>query len=621
MFVHGLPIWPMYLLLTSAAEAPLVGRPSDHYYNAVGEQVRVTVSARPTDVRVEDDIQFVVHIAGATNAEQIRRPDLRELDEFASRFHIDDLDEGPDTGTARGERTFRYRLRPKNARVTEIPPLLFRYWQPRLNYFAATSSNDSIPLKVRPRETTETSGVPLEEPEFLFQITRGYAVLKGQPAPPPTMAPVLLLIIPGLACFAWYVWWRAFSPGAAEIAGFRKFHAVRIALDELRRIRGEDDAGVSARIAAIVRNYLQARWLLPASLATPSEIARALAQAKLQSLMIERTREFFRHCDAATFGPACSVEPALRAEAENLIETLERHAQEQERTSSRRRYGVKVALLLTLVVSTIPAAVAFADELKYLVADDVANGEISFQAGIRSRGNAANARAQFRQAALHYANMRMKFGVNTVALHRNEGNARILAGDLPGAIIADRRGLALDADDPALNQGLQYARSQVPFASAEDRRRFSPPVEPFQWARRYFRQWGLAASGVFACVGWIGLTRWQMVRHRWLAFVGGFALLTAVTGIAARWVEAELRSQQLAIPLVVTSRPVHLRTGDGQSFPPQVEAPLPAGVEAMVRREWGGWFHVELADGTLGWLPRDAHVDLYPFTAANAGQR
>ena len=115
-----------------ASEAPLVGRPRDYFFGAIGERVRVEMTAEPKNVRVEDDLTLTFVIHGADNPEQIQRPDLRQFDEFASRFHIDDLDDGPDPTLARGKRSFRYRLRPKRESVDEIPPLLFRYWQPRL---------------------------------------------------------------------------------------------------------------------------------------------------------------------------------------------------------------------------------------------------------------------------------------------------------------------------------------------------------------------------------------------------------------------------------------------------------------------------------------------------------
>src|SRR5437870_10454066 len=102
----------LFLSLAPAAvdEPPLFSRPSAHFYNAVGEQIRVEMSANPTDVRVEQELTLTIQIHGAANPDQIRRPDLRTLDDFANRFHIDDLDDG----RASAPCVFRYKLRPKN---------------------------------------------------------------------------------------------------------------------------------------------------------------------------------------------------------------------------------------------------------------------------------------------------------------------------------------------------------------------------------------------------------------------------------------------------------------------------------------------------------------------------
>src|SRR6516162_5418477 len=102
------------------AEAPLVGRPSDYFYNAIGQHVRLEMSAKPTEVEVEGGIELILRVTGAENPAEIHRPDLRQVDEYARAFHIDDLDESSNAGIEAGSRTFRYHLRPKNEGVKEI---------------------------------------------------------------------------------------------------------------------------------------------------------------------------------------------------------------------------------------------------------------------------------------------------------------------------------------------------------------------------------------------------------------------------------------------------------------------------------------------------------------------
>ena len=104
----------------------------------------IEMSAAPLEVRVEDELTLTLLVQGASNPEQIQRPDLSQIDEFAPVPHRR-FGRRRRSGVSRRERSFHYRLRPKNEAVKEIPPLLFRYWQPRWQYFATTASDRSHP--------------------------------------------------------------------------------------------------------------------------------------------------------------------------------------------------------------------------------------------------------------------------------------------------------------------------------------------------------------------------------------------------------------------------------------------------------------------------------------------
>src|SRR5262245_30216387 len=156
----------LFFFLAPAVDAPVVGRPREHFYGAIGEHVRLEMKASLNQLRAEDPLDLTLIITGAANPGQIERPDLKQLPDFSSRFHIDDL---PEDAPPKGERIFRYCLRPKSERVRDIPPLLFHYWNPRLSYYATTATPSQIALDVQPRNVTSELNGPLEEPEFLFE--------------------------------------------------------------------------------------------------------------------------------------------------------------------------------------------------------------------------------------------------------------------------------------------------------------------------------------------------------------------------------------------------------------------------------------------------------------------
>src|SRR5262249_3838370 len=157
-------------------------------------------------------------ITGAANPEQIERPDLKQLPDFATRFHIDDL---PEDAPPKGERIFRYRLRPKSERVREIPPLLFHYWNPRLSYFATTATPEQLVLKVTPRAPTIGAG-PLEAPDFLLESPNHHDLRKEHwPDESWIAVQSAAILIPPLLFLLWYAYWRSRYPSAAKLAQLR----------------------------------------------------------------------------------------------------------------------------------------------------------------------------------------------------------------------------------------------------------------------------------------------------------------------------------------------------------------------------------------------------------------
>ena len=70
--------------------------------------------------------------------------------------------------------------------------------------------------------------------------------------------------------------------------------------------------------------------------------------------------------------------------------------------------------------------------------------------------------------------------------------------------------------------------------------------------------------------------------------------------------EALDRRRDAATPVVVATRDIELRAGNGSEYPAKLQ--LPRGGEVRRLFERGGWLQVEAADGTVGWLPADAVV-------------
>lgn len=228
------------------------------------------------------------------------------------------------------------------------------------------------------------------------------------------------------------------------------------------------------------------------------------------------------------------------------------------------------------------------------VAAAVGQPDAAFARGVELRADAKAARPQFIEAAKGY-DAEWQAGDHSPALATNRSRAHALAGDLPGAILAARSGLKETPYDVDLTAQLERLRNSVVYPADTHPERASG-------LRTRLSPWDLfaaAAAGVLAVV--VGVARLFTTRDRWAipAMIGGGVLLALVA--AAGW---QLHREAAAEPeVLVVFRPTVLRKGNGDTYDPRLDAPLPRGAEVAVRLRRGGWVQVELPGGVVGWLP------------------
>ena len=239
-------------------------------------------------------------------------------------------------------------------------------------------------------------------------------------------------------------------------------------------------------------------------------------------------------------------------------------------------------------------------------AELLAQAERAFAAGLRLRDQPALARPLFRAAAEAYAQLRER-GFDNADLDRNEGNAWLLADDLPRAILAYRRGLRLDPSNADLHQSLTFAREQVRYASSGSFGRPPSDDRPPWLPRLGLAAWSFALLLLVYALCWMCLTRWWMTRRGRLLYLGlaGFAAVAVAVGLlgAGSYYETRIAAGPL---VVVATDGVVLRRGNSEAWPPRYETPLNRGVEAKLLFRRGDWVQVKLSGGEVGWLPAAA---------------
>jgi hypothetical protein len=260
---------------------------------------------------------------------------------------------------------------------------------------------------------------------------------------------------------------------------------------------------------------------------------------------------------------------------------------------------LSIGLLSSLLLTT-----PVADAASPSVEDFLTRAEQALSAGLEPRDDPRLARAHFRDAAHLYEDVYCN-GHHNAACLRNEGNAALLADDLPGAILAYRRGLRLAPNDKVLRKNLAFAREQVDYPTVGTMGR--PPTE--SWPPGLPRPeagWLLISAGVLYGLGCLAMTRWWMTRKTSLLSMG--LLFLGLTSIPIAGLVLNLRNEsyERQRPLVVISENgVLLRTGNSLTYPARYDTPLNRGVEARLLFMRGNWAQIELGGGETGWVSND----------------
>jgi len=297
-------------------DIPVVGRPSP-FYGAAGSDVKLTVTAAPTDVTLDDAIILTLRLQNLVNAADVQRPELADL---GDAFHRDfQIDEEPATDPEpKGTRLFRYRLRPRQLTITEIPRIVFPYYDPNLPQPAdrpefpfRKARSEPIPIRVRKESPPPIPIEPLDVPAFATSL-----------AEPKTRVPLwvswLGALGPPIVAVGWCVAWRALNPVGDRLARRRRSRAARHALKTLRHSSDDSDA-----IVETVAIYLAEHFELPAIARTPVDLTRRLNETGASQYVTECVA-FLHAADSARFAPSPAIHAnALLEQAEFLIRRLE----------------------------------------------------------------------------------------------------------------------------------------------------------------------------------------------------------------------------------------------------------------------------------------------------------
>jgi hypothetical protein len=299
---------------------PVVGRPTP-FYEAAGRNVTIEATASPVDLTLDDTITFTLTIRNLLNPAEVQRPNLSEIKAFREGFQIDD--EAGDTTGSPGTRVFRYKLRPRGVTVTEIPRVVFPYYDPdkpqppdRPSLPFRKAETQPIPLRIKKTAPPPLDPVPVTVPDFAATLA------ESSSAELPALGWWLAAVGPPSMALAAYVAWRIVNPEGARLARRRRSRAARAALRTLHGLARHPPVDLT-RVVGCVAEYVAERFDLPGVFRTPGDVAKRLREVNAPEPLVHECEDFFRETDVARFAPAYLSADELIADAERLVRRLE----------------------------------------------------------------------------------------------------------------------------------------------------------------------------------------------------------------------------------------------------------------------------------------------------------
>ncbi|CAN5738263.1 hypothetical protein BH11MYX2_BH11MYX2_22170 [soil metagenome] len=283
--------------------------------------------------------------------------------------------------------------------------------------------------------------------------------------------------------------------------------------------------------------------------------------------------------ETEAFSPAARDVPLsadLRYDAAGLLRRL----------SSAPSPATKTATLAAFILASLFATHAHASSL-----DD---GRTAYQQAMQVTGDASARKAAFTRAATSFAAATHETP-DRPELLTDWGTASLAAGDVATATLAYRRALLLDRSNARARHNLDWLRSR----QGDSVRSTSTASDTLF----FFHQWPTPRKLIIAAIAFaitvLWLVPWSAGFRRWR----GLAVIPALVWLALTL--SVLLEDKHANDAVVMDD-VILRAADSTGAPAALTAPLPRGVEVVIREQRDAWTRIELASGTLGWVPAGA---------------
>ncbi|MHC4573157.1 MAG: tetratricopeptide repeat protein [Planctomycetota bacterium] len=194
--------------------------------------------------------------------------------------------------------------------------------------------------------------------------------------------------------------------------------------------------------------------------------------------------------------------------------------------------------------------------------------------------------------------------IRNAKLYYNLANTYFLKGDLGKAILNYRRAENLDQADANIKKNLSFARGRrLDKVKVKTQKRVLQTL--FFWHYDFSSKTKFIITCICFAIVCVSLTVTIWFRRTApgtvIAVIAG---LLTVLFFASVVVEQHREARRICG--VITAQEVIAHQADWENSPPSFKEPLHAGTEFDLVEHRPGWFHVELADDSDGWIPDTA---------------
>ena len=262
-------------------------------------------------------------------------------------------------------------------------------------------------------------------------------------------------------------------------------------------------------------------------------------------------------------------------------------------------------LFIVFLFCIVPAEKASSAALSEMeLGEHLSLAEEAFRLGVSlDQTDPAAARDQYERALLHYERLTRGDGVRNGRLYYNIANTYFRLGDLGRAILNYKRAALYIPQDENLKQNLEYARSRrADRVELEESERIFKTLFFLHYdvpSRIRLAIFAAAFAAVWALAALILFVRWPVLRT--LLAVASVVCGLFLVSILVEAVQAVRNPEG-----VITAGEVIARKGDADMYQQSFTEPLHAGTEFTALEKRPDWIHIELGNGSRGWIPQSA---------------